>query len=188
MERCFLSLQVSTKNLELIVNNLKPNTNYIFKVVSVNENGTSAPTPEVHILTKAFGQWLCQSGIKEQKYLCNASCMWSRTLNSYCMKFKHEEWIPYDFFFTDDGTQQKKCNFTVKNDTNVKTKDNFQPRVFYGTQEECQKYCDIPLCIGYTYSRQDKACALYMNKASLIPFPQPGVDFYNHTCPTRKLS
>lgn len=105
-----------------------------------------------------------------------------------CMKFKHEEWIPYDFFFTDDGTQQKKCNFTVKNDTNVKTKDNFQPRVFYGTQEECQKYCDIPLCIGYTYSRQDKACVLYMNKASLIPFPQPGIDFYNHTCPTRKLS
>nr|XP_011432114.2 Ig-like and fibronectin type-III domain-containing protein 1 isoform X2 [Crassostrea gigas]XP_011432115.2 Ig-like and fibronectin type-III domain-containing protein 1 isoform X2 [Crassostrea gigas]XP_034314784.1 Ig-like and fibronectin type-III domain-containing protein 1 isoform X2 [Crassostrea gigas] len=129
---------VSTKNLELIVNNLNPNTNYIFKVVSVNENGTSAPTPEVHILTKAF----------------------------------------------DDGTQQKKCNFTVKNDTNVKTKDNFQPRVFYGTQEECQKYCDIPLCIGYTYSRQDKACALYMNKASLVPFPQPGIDFYNHTCPT----
>lgn len=80
--KMFLSLQVSTKNLELIVNNLKPNTNYIFKVVSVNENGTSAPTPEVHILTKAFGQWLCQSGIKEQKYLCNASCMWSRTLNS----------------------------------------------------------------------------------------------------------
>lgn len=107
---------------------------------------------------------------------------------THCMQFKHEEWIPHDFFFTDDGTQQKKCNFTVKNDTNVKTMDNFQPRVFYGTQEECQKYCDIPLCIGYTYSRQDKACALYMNKASLIPFPQPGVDFYNHTCPTRKLS
>lgn len=107
---------------------------------------------------------------------------------THCMQFKHEEWIPHDFFFTDDGTQQKKCNFTVKNDTNVKTMDNFQPRVFYGTQEECQKYCDIPLCIGYTYSRQNKACALYMNKASLIPFPQPGVDFYNHTCPTRKLS
>ena len=37
------------------MNDLKPSTEYFFQVVSVNENGTSAPTPELRVLTKAYG-------------------------------------------------------------------------------------------------------------------------------------
>nr|XP_022317210.1 Ig-like and fibronectin type-III domain-containing protein 2 [Crassostrea virginica]XP_022317211.1 Ig-like and fibronectin type-III domain-containing protein 2 [Crassostrea virginica] len=129
---------LSTKNLEVIVNDLKPSTEYFFQVVSVNENGTSAPTPELRVLTKAY----------------------------------------------DDDKETLRCNFTMKNNTDVKT-DGVGQRKLMGTVEECKSYCSVPQCQGFTYSSQYQACTLFMDKAPLKPFASPGYDFYNHSCPPR---
>ncbi|XP_062589664.1 Ig-like and fibronectin type-III domain-containing protein 2 [Saccostrea cucullata] len=127
---------ISTKNLEMIVNNLQPSTVYYFEVVSVNENGTSAPAPELKVMTR-----------------------------------------PYDNITIPD-----RCNFTMKNDSDVRT-DLLMSRNISGSVGDCKTFCSVPQCRGFTYSRQNQMCILYMDKVPLQTYPRPGFDYYNHTCP-----